>query len=136
MPRAHASFPDLTAEEAGKISLLYNVTPDLYLGRNLFRSLNGEEFEDDESLTNHYGSIHLDQALTESLTVRLLSRYGVRDYNEPCQHRDTKFWTIGPHIEWRISPDVDLMLGYHYERGDAAQHKAPKFDHRGAHGEK
>lgn len=126
----HGLFEIMAAQSFAsgtKVSLLYNVAPDLYLGRNLFRAVNGEEFEDDESLTNHYGSIHLDQALSESVTVRLLSRYGARVYNETFQHRDTTFWTLGPHLEWRIGQGAELLVGYHYERGSAAQHKAPHF---------
>ncbi|MDD1621707.1 MAG: hypothetical protein LUQ11_09510, partial [Methylococcaceae bacterium] len=57
----------------------------------------------------------------------LLSRYGRRDYNAPFQHRDTQFWTLGPHIEWEINPDAELLLGYHYELGDSADHKAIYF---------
>ncbi len=109
------------------ISLLYNAAPDLFLGQNLFREREGEEFEEDESLSNHYWSVHIDHDLNTNLTMRLLGRYGLRVYNEPFQHRDTEFWTIGPHLEWRIGPDIDLLLGYHYERGYGSQHKAAHF---------
>jgi len=74
-----------------QISLHYNFVPDLFLGKNVFRQANGEESEQDEKLTSQYWAIHLDQPLTSNLTVRLLSRYGLRRYNAPFQHRDTRF---------------------------------------------
>jgi hypothetical protein len=110
-----------------KVSLHYNFVPDLFLGKNAFRQANGEETENDEKLTNHYWSIHLDQPLTNNLTIRLLGRYGLRHYNEPFQHRDTQFWTLGPHLEWVINPDIELLMGYHYEQGAAAHQRAVNF---------
>jgi len=111
-----------------KISLHYNSIPDLFLGLNIFSSADGEESEQDEQLTSHYWSLHLDQPLTHNLTVRLLGRYGLRNYNEPFQHRDTQFWTLGPHIEWLISSDIELLLGYHHELGTAEYKKAVNFN--------
>lgn len=110
-----------------KISLLYNFVPDLFLGKNDFRQLNGDEAEYDEKLSNHYWSIHLDHPLTNNLIVRLLGRYGLRIYSEPFQHRDTRFWTFGPHLEWVISPDMEVLVGYHFERGNGANHRAAHF---------
>jgi len=111
-----------------KVSLHYNFVPDLFLGKNAFRQADGEESEQDEKLTSQYWSIHLDHPLTSNLIVRLLSRYGLRHYNAPFQHRDTQFWTLGPHLEWVISPDIELLLGYHYEQGTAEHQKAINFD--------
>ncbi len=110
-----------------KVSLFYNFVPDLFLGQNDFRQADGEESEHDETLTNHYWSIHLDQPLTSNLTVRLLGRYGLRNYNAPFQHRDTEFWTLGPHLEWAINSDVELLVGYHYEQGVAEHQRAAHF---------
>ncbi|NOT84492.1 MAG: hypothetical protein HOP02_06845 [Methylococcaceae bacterium] len=111
-----------------KVSLDYNFVPDLFLGKNVLRQAGVEESEQDEKLNNHFWSLHLDQALTHHLTVRLLGRYGLRRYNAPFEHRDTQFWTIGPHLEWAISPDVELLLGYHYEHGVADHQKAINID--------
>jgi hypothetical protein len=110
-----------------KISLHYNFVPELFLGQNLFRQENGEEVERDERLNSHYGSLHVDQPITDNLTLRLLSRYGQRNYNAPFQHRDTQFWTLGSHLEWVINPDIELLVGYHYERGVADHQKASHF---------
>ena len=102
-----------------KISLHYNVIPELFLGKNSVKQTDGAESEQDEKLTSHYWSIHLDQPLTHHLTVRLLGRYGLRNYNAQFKNRDTQFWTLGPHLEWVISPDIALLLGYHHELGSA-----------------
>jgi hypothetical protein len=121
-----SAFSQTFTNEA-KISLHYNFVPDLFLGKNAFRQANGEESEFDEKLTNHYWSLRFDQPLTSNLTVRLLGRYGLRNYNEPFQHRDTQFWTLGPHLEWVINQDMELLVGYHYERGTAAHQRAAHF---------
>lgn len=122
---------ELTASQSfdsgTKISLLYNFVPDLYLGQNEFRRANGARSEHDERLSNHYWSIHIDQALSDALTFRLLARYGLRNYQKPFQHRDTRFLTVGPHLEWIITHDVELLLGYHFEHGVASQWKAMHF---------
>jgi hypothetical protein len=110
-----------------KVSLIYNFVPELFLGKNLFTRSNGTESEHDEKLTNHYWSLHLDQMLTKNLTVRLLGRYGLRKYNEPFQHRDTEFWTLGPHLEWLITSGIELLAGYHYEQGTAASPMRARF---------
>lgn len=55
--------------------------------------------------------------MAANVTVRLLGRYGTRQYNEAFSERDTRFWTVGPHVEWMITPRVQLLVGYHYERG-------------------
>lgn len=111
-----------------KISLDYNFVPELFLGKNVLRRENRAESEHDELLSNHFWSIHLDQPLTNNITVRLLGRYGLRNYNAPFQHRDTQFWTLGPHLEWAIRPGIELLLGYHYERGVADHQKAIHVD--------
>ncbi|SJM91655.1 conserved hypothetical protein [Crenothrix polyspora] len=111
-----------------KISLDYNFVPELFLGKNVLRRENGAESEHDELLSNHFWSIHLDQPLTNNITVRLLGRYGLRHYNAPFQHRDTQFWTLGPHLEWAIRPGIALLLGYHYERGVADHKKVINVD--------
>jgi hypothetical protein len=34
---------------------------------------------------------------------------------------------LGPHLEWAITPDVELLLGYHYERGSSEHDKVISF---------
>jgi len=110
-----------------KLSLHYNFVPDLFLGKNTFMQPTGEEAEHDEILTSHYWSFHVDQKLTDDFIFRLLSRYGLRNYNAPFVHRDTQFWTIGSHLEWDINEDVEFLIGYHYEKGSAEHHRAAHF---------
>lgn len=105
-----------------KLSVHYNFVPDLFLGKNTFLSQTGKEGQYDEKLSSHYWSFHIDQNVTKEVIVRLLSRYGLRNYNAPFVHRDTQFWTIGPHLEWDINNDIELLVGYHFERG-AAEHR-------------
>ncbi|MEQ1635472.1 MAG: hypothetical protein ABL903_02200 [Methylococcales bacterium] len=111
-----------------KVSVDYNFVPDLYLGKNVLKQDNIESVEQDEKLNNHFWSVYLDQALTSNLTIRILGRYGLRHYNAPFEHRNTQFWTVGPHLEWDISPGIELLLGYHYERGMADHQRTINVD--------
>ena len=110
-----------------KIQLEYNLIPDLFLGKNEFTQSNGLIEEHDEKLTSHFWALQMEQALNDNVTVRLLSRYGLRKYNAPFQHRDTEFWTLGPHLEWSFSPDIELLIGYHYEQGWAKPEQAKAY---------
>jgi hypothetical protein len=60
--------------------------------------------------------------------VHLLGRVGSRNYNEAFAQRDTTFWTIGPHLDWRVTERFKLFLGYHYERGLADGRNQPQFE--------
>jgi hypothetical protein len=81
-----------------------------------------------EVLTNHIWSARVERALTPELEVRLLARYGLRRYNESFSQRSTDFWTIGPHVEWKILPRVKVGISYHYERGLAEGRNQPQFE--------
>ena len=61
------------------------------------------------------------------MTLRLLGRYGLRDYDLGFHQRDTKFWTIGTHLEWKLSEKIEMALGYHYERGLADGRHQPEL---------
>jgi len=51
----------------------------------------------------------------------------MRRYNEAFSERDINFWTIGPHVNWRVAPNLKLVLSYHYERGLAEGRNQPQF---------
>ncbi len=85
------------------------------------------EYEADEKLDSHILALHLDQQLTEQLILRGLLRYGIRLYDQPFNYRDTQFFTVGSHIEWFITPDIELMLGYHFERGYTHSDKTVQY---------
>lgn len=116
---------DFTPETT--LHLIYYYSPDLYLGENFVRQPipeNGEApagFEGGptaaEILTSHIVSVRLDQALTETLEIQLLARYGARRYDPAFAERDLNFWTLGPHLCWQVSPGVSWLVGYHFEEG-------------------
>jgi hypothetical protein len=81
----------------------------------------------DESVTSHIWSARFEQRITPALEIRLLTRYGIRRYNEAFAQRDTNFWTIGPHVEWRLSERIKLGFSYHYERGLADGRNQPQL---------
>lgn len=109
--------------ESTTLKLYYDYIPSLYLGLNSLpqkQHIDSDEHneqEADERLDNHIVAIHLEQELTDHLILRALVRYGARIYDQPFSYRDTQFFTIGPHLEWIITPDIDLLVGYHFERG-------------------
>jgi len=116
----HAFTPDTA------IRLRYYTTPDQLLGDNEERR-SGTNSLQEERVTSHIGSVRLEQRLSENWEVRILGRVGARQYNEAFAQRDTTFWTIGPHVVWRVADRLKLFLGYHYERGLADGRKQPQF---------
>jgi hypothetical protein len=107
--------------------LRYYYSPDLFLGENEERQT-GRLLLVGEEVTSHIGSARLTHALTPDLEVKLLGRYGLRLYNQAYSERNTDFWTIGPHLEWKMLPAVKLGVSYHYERGLADGRNQPKFE--------
>ncbi len=105
----------------------YYYSPDLYLGENEERQTGHFQLVG-EAVTSHIGSIRLTQEITEGLEVKLLGRYGVRLYNQAYSERNTDFWTLGPHVEWKLLPKVKLGLAYHYERGLADGRNQPQYE--------
>jgi len=116
----------------------YYIAPDMYLGENEvrvpgFHGGEGETAEGEakpvvlaaERVTSQIGSLRVRQTLTDGLDLRLLGRYGTRRYSEEFAERNLDFWTLGPHLEWRILEPVKLILGYHFERGTAEGQDQP-----------
>jgi hypothetical protein len=101
----------------------YYYAPDLFLARNTQRSTGVKA---DERVSTHIYSAHLEGRPTEDLTLRLLTRYGSRDYNAAFSNRDTTLWTVGPHVEWAAARWLDVTAGYHYERGLADGRNQPQ----------
>lgn len=109
------------------VELIYKFIPDRLLGNNLLRSetnLSGGDFGDEtestltpEQVTSHSWSTHLMQHIREDFSLHLLARYGLREYNQSFNHRDTHLWTLGTHAAWDISKATRLFFGYHYEAG-------------------
>jgi hypothetical protein len=91
--RMRKEFDDRT-----RLRLYYFVLPDLFLARNT-EQRSGRDLLLDERVTTNFWSVHLERDLLPGVTLRLLSRYGVRDYNQAFAERNTRFWTVGPHID-------------------------------------
>lgn len=116
----HSFTPDTA------IRLRYYTAPDQLLGDNEERR-SGTHSVQEERVTSHIGSIRFDQRLSENWELRVLGRVGSRNYNEAFAERDTTFWTVGPHLDWRVTDRFKLFLGYHYERGLADGRNQPQF---------
>jgi len=116
---------ELTPET--RIRLRYYYAPDQFLGDNEERRSGTHQIAA-ETLTSHIWSARFERALTPDVEARLFARYGLRRYNEEFSERNTDFWTIGPHVEWKIAPRVKLGISYHYERGLAEGRNQPQFE--------
>jgi hypothetical protein len=112
---------------ATRIQARFSYAPDQFLGDNDERQ-SGQLLLSAEKLTSYIWSTRLIHDVTQDLSVRLLGRYGIRRYNEAFSERNTDFWTIGPHVDWRVAPKIKLGLSYHYERGLAEGRNQPQFE--------
>lgn len=122
----HATFRFEIEQDLTRFLMLrvnYYYAPDLLLARNVQRSTG---IVADERVSTHIYSAHLEGRPSEDLTLRLLTRYGSRDYNAAFQNRDTTLWTVGPHVEWAAARWLDVTAGYHYERGLADGRTQPQ----------
>lgn len=109
-----------TLAENTRLELIYDYVPDQYIGPKAMvtnQHSHSEHEEAEEKLDSHVWSIQVEHELSEHFMLRGLVRYGIRDYTEPFTYRDTQFFTVGSHLEWIISPNIELLVGYHFERG-------------------
>ena len=116
--------------ETTRLRLRYYFAPDLLLGENEVRTeeTNGGEPQlENEIFTTNFWAAGLVQEVHEDTTAILYARYGIRRYNEAFEQRNTNFWTIGTHLEREVSDGVDVVLGYHFERGLAQGRKQPEL---------
>lgn len=109
-----------------RLRFRYHYGPNLFLGKNKERRT-GSEFQEAERVTSHFSTVELERDVLEDLTLRVLTRYGRRSYNAMFAQRNTHFWTLGTHAEWKIHPCIEFILGYHYERGLADGRNQPEF---------
>jgi hypothetical protein len=110
-----------------RVQARFYYAPDQFLGNNEERQ-SGQHQLTAERFTSYIWSTRLIHDVTPELSVRLLNRYGMRRYNEAFSERDINFWTIGPHVDWRVAPKVKLGFSYHYERGLAEGRNQPQFE--------
>ncbi len=127
---SHATYGvkvEQTVPSGTTLGLRYHYGPNLFLGKNEERRSGSRQMVD-ERVTTQFISWTVEQDfINENVTFRLLGRYGSRTYQENFSQRDTNFWTIGSHLDWKILPAIDFTLGYHYERGLAEGRKEPQF---------
>lgn len=98
--------------------LRYRYVPNLFLGPNVERRT-GLGLIEDERVTSHTSRIELEKKLGDRWILTLVTRGGLRLYNDAFAERDTKFWTVGPHVSYVVSDRVTASLGYLFERGYA-----------------
>jgi hypothetical protein len=110
-----------------RVQARFYYAPDQFLGDNEERQ-SGQNQLTAEKFTSYIWSTRLIHDVTPDLSVRLLGRYGLRRYNDAFSERNTDFWTIGPHMNWRVAPKIKLGLSYHYERGLAEGRNQPQFE--------
>ncbi len=96
----------------------YRYVPNLFLGPN-FERRTGNRFIEEERVSSHIGRVELEQKLGQRWVVTMIGRGGMRLYNEAFAERDTRFWTVGPHLSYALSDRVITSLGYLFERGYA-----------------
>ncbi|HEU5409072.1 MAG TPA: hypothetical protein VFU48_14980 [Nitrospira sp.] len=101
------------------LRLRYFGAPDQLLGNTEVSRAEPEVFAN-ERVTSHIGYIRLEQRLGNNWEFHFQGRVGKRLFNDPFARHNTTFWTIGPHIFWRVTEHLKLFGGYHYELGLAA----------------
>ncbi len=119
------AIQDLSSSTRAQARFYY--APNQFLGNNEERQ-SGQKQLSDERFTSYIWSTRLIHDVTPDLSLQLLGRYGLRRYNEAFSERNTNFWTIGPHVDWRVAPKLKLGLSYHYERGLAQGRNQPQFE--------
>jgi len=116
---------DLSSNTRAQARFYY--APNQFLGDNEERQ-SGQHQLAAEKFTSYIWSTRLIHDVTPDLSLRLLGRYGMRRYNDAFSERNTNFWTIGPHVDWRVAKKVKLGFSYHYERGLAEGRNQPQFE--------
>ena len=108
------------------VQLIYRYTPHQLLGPGRVRSQSSEY--DEVRTTSHVWRGELERHLTDRWTATFIGRYGLRFYNEPFAERDTRFWSIGPQLQYAVMPWSTITVAYLYERGLAAGREDPQTD--------
>ncbi len=98
------------------VLLRYRYVPNLFLGPN-FERRTGSQFIEEERVSSHIFRMEVERQIADRWVVALISRGGMRFYNEPFAERDTRLWTLGPAISYEMTRWAIARLGYLYERG-------------------
>ena len=116
---------DLSSSTRAQARFYY--APNQFMGNN-DEHQSGQHQLTAERFTSYIWSTRLIHDVTPDLSLRLLGRYGMRRYNDAFSERNTNFWTIGPHVDWRVAKRIKLGFTYHYERGLAEGRNQPQFE--------
>jgi hypothetical protein len=108
------------------VFLRYRYVPNLFLGPNFERRTGSRSIEE-ERVTSHAWRMELERRLHETVTAALVTRYGLRLYNDAFAERDTNFYSVGPRLTYRAATWLTFTLGYLYERGLADGRHEPQF---------
>ena len=100
------------------VQLIYRYTPHQLLGPGRVTSQSTEFGE--LRTTSHVWRAELQRQVTDRSNVTLIGRYGLRFYDEPFEERDTRFWSVGPQVEFALRSWSTITMAYLYERGLAA----------------
>jgi hypothetical protein len=113
-------------DRATSVLLRYRYVPNLFLGPN-FERRTGTRSIQEERVSSHHWRAEVERRLSDRMTGTLITRFGLRRYNEVFAERNTNFWTVGPRMDYRAKEWLTLTLSYLYERGLADGHKESQF---------
>lgn len=113
-------------DRATTVLVRYRYVPNLFLGPNFERRTGARSIQE-ERVSSHHWRAEVERRLTQNLTGTLVTRYGLRRYNDSFAERDTNFGTVGPRIDYRAADWLTLMVTYLYERGLADGYEQPQF---------
>jgi hypothetical protein len=113
-------------DRSTSVLVRYRYVPNLFLGPN-FERRTGTRSIQEERVSSHHWRAEIERRLTDSVTGTLITRYGLRRYNDSFAERNTKFFTLGPRVDYRAMEWLTLTLTYLYERGLADGHKDTQF---------
>jgi len=108
------------------LQFIYRYTPHQLLGPGRVTS-QADEYGDVRT-TSHVWRAELQRQVTDRWAVTFINRYGLRFYDEPFTERDTRFWSVGPQIEFVSRSWSVITVAYLYERGLAAGRDDPQTD--------
>lgn len=113
-------------DRATSVLVRYRYVPNLFLGPN-FERRTGTRSIQEERVSSHHWRAEIERRLTDSVTGTLITRYGLRRYNDSFAERNTNFFTLGPRVDYRALEWLTVTLTYLYERGLADGHKDTQF---------
>ena len=115
-----------SVDQATSVLLRYRYIPNLFLGPN-FERRTGTRSIQEERVSSHHWRAEVERRVSDQVTGTLITRFGLRRYNDVFAERNTNFWAVGPRVDYRAKEWLTLTLSYLYERGLADGHKETQF---------